>query len=151
MTLIKDRIGNYNKFYCGGRALSGPDRAAFVGAILMTWVPVTVFLLFEGPWMWSWISPAIPIVLAVLFVFVNVCHFVTAFMDPGILPRFLDEGDDGAPWRRGRALNGKPRKLTVRGFTVQTKFCRTCQIHRPPRAVHCAVCDNCVDRYDHHW
>src|SRR4051812_21842458 len=105
MTLIKDRIGNYNKFYCGGRGLSGPDRVAFAAAILMTWVPVIVFLLFEGPWTWSWISPAIPIALAVLFVFVNVCHFVTAFMDPGILPRFLDEGDDAAPWRRGRALN----------------------------------------------
>jgi hypothetical protein len=116
----------------------------------MTWIPIGVFFLFEGPWMWSWISPAIPIVEAILFVFTSVCHFITAFMDPGIIPRFIPD-DSADAWRRGRAMSGKARKIIVNGETVTTKYCRTCQIHRPPRAVHCGVCDNCVDRYDHHW
>ena len=31
-----------------------------------------------------------------------------------------------------------------------TKYCKTCNIWRPPRAHHCRLCDNCVETQDHH-
>ncbi len=43
------------------------------------------------------------------------------------------------------------QNVTIRGEKVQLKHCVTCNVFRPPRAVHCGVCDNCVDRFDHHW
>jgi palmitoyltransferase ZDHHC9/14/18 len=33
---------------------------------------------------------------------------------------------------------------------VPVKFCKTCNIWRPPRTHHCRLCDNCVETQDHH-
>ena len=33
---------------------------------------------------------------------------------------------------------------------VPVKYCKTCNIWRPPRCYHCRVCDNCVETLDHH-
>lgn len=33
---------------------------------------------------------------------------------------------------------------------VPTKFCKTCNIWRPPRTHHCRTCDSCIETQDHH-
>lgn len=103
--------------------------------------------------MWSWFSPAVPIIQALLWITTTTLHLITAFSDPGIIPRLLEdesEAVDDNPWKKGRVLSPQTRNIDIKGVSVQTKWCRTCQIHRPPRAIHCGVCDNCVDRFDHH-
>src|SRR3954453_772462 len=39
---------------------------------------------------------------------------------------------------------------TSAAMEVPTKYCKTCNIWRPPRAHHCRVCDNCIETQDHH-
>lgn len=74
-----------------------------------------------------------------------------------ILPRNLHRFppvDEGDPLRVGPAVNDwtmvKSADPRTAAMEVPVKFCRTCNIWRPPRAHHCRLCDNCIEGHDHH-
>lgn len=83
---------------------------------------------------------------------VCVCR-VTAWRDPGVLPRDLDptplctagEGSGFVPASDPLAIP-VPRVIRVRhGTDLKVKWCDTCGTYRPPRSSHCRSCDNCVE------
>ena len=41
-------------------------------------------------------------------------------------------------------------KTPIEAMDVPIKYCKTCNIWRPPRAHHCRACDNCIETQDHH-
>ena len=117
-----------------------------------------LFFAFDCPYLTINVSPAIPVVGGLLFLFVMSNLFKTSFSDPGILPRAtkaeaLDierqieiEGGNGAAYRPPP----RTKEIMIKNQNVKLKYCFTCKIFRPPRASHCSICDNCVERFDHH-
>lgn len=85
--------------------------------------------------------------------------FLTSGRDPGIIPRNTKppESDEmttpSTEWVNSKSPNLKiPRTkdVLVNNITVKVKFCDTCLLYRLPRASHCSICNNCVQRFDHH-
>ncbi|KAH1069611.1 hypothetical protein AAZX31_03G104700 [Glycine max] len=154
-----------NKFLCGGRLVFGQDASSLFLTSFLIGGPATTFcirmlasLKEEDP---HFSNPVLigGVILTVLdFIFL----FMTSGRDPGIIPRNahppeldepLDINTPSMEWVNNRAPNLKlPRvkDVLVNGHTVKVKFCDTCLLYRPPRASHCSICNNCVQKFDHH-
>jgi len=147
-----------NTFYCNGRIVMGRQAGIFYVTLFLVIGTSALFFGFDCPYLAREISPALPVVGAVLFIFVLSNLLKTSFSDPGIIPRATIaeaeyiEREIEQPAGAGGAYRPPPRtkEIQVKGQSVKLKFCFTCKIFRPPRASHCSICDNCVERFDHH-
>merc|ERR1719430_105152 len=147
-----------NTFYCDGRIVMGRQAGIFYVTLLLVIGTSGLFFAFDCPFLTERISPVIPVVGGVLFVFVLSNLLKTSFSDPGIIPRATNaeaeniEREIEQPNGPGQAYRPPPRtkEIQVKGQSVKLKYCFTCKIFRPPRASHCSICDNCVERFDHH-
>ncbi|KAI0805062.1 palmitoyltransferase ERF2 [Xylaria sp. FL0064] len=148
-----------NTVFClGGRFQNTRHRPINIGTGFLIVLPAGLFFGGCASYLWHNLSPAIPIVFAYIFI-VSFSSFVRASVsDPGILPRNLhqfpppDENED--PLRLAPPTNDwtliKSAESNIAAMEVPTKFCKSCNIWRPPRAHHCRLCDNCVETQDHH-
>lgn len=149
-----------NRFCCNGRIIMAESLSLFYLTLFLIFLTCGLFFAFDCPFIYMHISPAIPIVAIVLFLFTMSCFFHTAFSDPGIIPRakpdeaayseqYMMEHDNGTSQQRTRPPL-RTKEILINNQPVKIKYCFTCSMFRPPRASHCSVCDNCVDGFDHH-
>lgn len=149
--------------------ITGPDRASFWATFCVIVIPaihflVRTFVLFrtrthththqrqhmpqrhlrvhsvpslivlEGAAWWA---------LVVCFVWLVAMNLATLFKvaltDPGIVPR-----QQPPPGASDFSWPPAFKDVVIAGRAVQLKFCDTCYLYRPPRTIHCSVCNNCV-------
>ncbi|KAI5583575.1 hypothetical protein BDE02_06G023900 [Populus trichocarpa] len=155
-----------NKFLCGGRAVFGPDAGSLFLTTFLIGGPATAFCIKMLLLLVRKDDPCydIPVLVGglVLAIMDFVFLFMTSGRDPGIIPRNCQppESDEsvGIPSQSMEWVNNKitdvklPRTkdLIVNGHSIKVKFCDTCLLYRPPRASHCSICNNCIQKFDHH-
>ncbi|KAK4253084.1 hypothetical protein QN277_010905 [Acacia crassicarpa] len=91
---------------------------------------------------------------------VLVILFLTSSRDPGIIPRNSNPPEEEFRYDSSVSdIGGRqtpslqfPRfkEVMVNGLPVKVKYCDTCMLFRPPRCSHCSICNNCIERFDHH-
>ncbi|XP_033013743.1 palmitoyltransferase ZDHHC18 isoform X4 [Lacerta agilis] len=145
-----------NRFYCGGRLMLARHSGVFLLTLGLIVVTSGLFFAFDCPFLARNLTLAIPIIAGILFLFVISCLLQTSFRDPGILPRATpSEAADLEKWidSLGTSTYRPPARtmeVVINKYMVKLKYCYTCKMFRPPRTSHCSVCDNCVERFDHH-
>ncbi|NXD31445.1 ZDH18 Palmitoyltransferase, partial [Spelaeornis formosus] len=145
-----------NRFYCGGRLMLARHSGVFALTLGLILATSGLFFAFDCPFLASHLTLAIPVIAAVLFFFVISCLLQTSFRDPGILPRATPSEAADLEKRidsMGSSAYRPPARtmeVVINKYVVKLKYCYTCKMFRPPRTSHCSVCDNCVERFDHH-
>lgn len=137
-----------SRVWCRGLCMTGPD---YRGTILTLILSVAIFAAESAvsfPWLLSnrtVVGVILLIALILSFVITVVAAYLASTTDPGIIPR-----SNTVPPSFAAFPTVRERRLIFRGRPVTVKFCDTCRVWRPPRTSHCATCNNCVLRFDHH-
>ncbi|XP_047310050.1 protein S-acyltransferase 8-like isoform X2 [Impatiens glandulifera] len=155
-----------NIFLLNGRLIFGPDARSLIFTLLLILVPVVIFCSLVAKNLFHRFPSydagyAILLVTIFFTIYVLILLLLTSARDPGIVPRNLHPPEEEFCYESSASVDagGRPtpslrlprfKEVLVNGVIVKVKYCDTCMLYRPPRCSHCSVCDNCVERFDHH-
>ena len=140
-TYPKKLYGN-NYLWCCGFCITGKKYYHMLFAFLLYTLPyllMLIILILEI----DNLSIIYPIIITSTLYLIEVLSTILGgCSDPGILAR----------QRKDYYYNtNRPAlKYVINGHIYTFNYCYSCSLYRPPRTSHCSLCDNCVERFDHH-
>ena len=139
-----EKIYGLNKIICNNKILMGEAYYSMLLTFFLYSLPYILSIIFFtkfGP-LESYQNIIYILISSILYIIHIYSMLKGGCTDPGILPR----QNKDAYYDTNR-LNMKYRIL---GHIHRVNYCYSCYLFRPPRTSHCALCDNCVERFDHH-
>ena len=134
------KIGK-NKLVCNNKLLVGNKYHHLFVSIFFLTLPTAVFI--SSMIKINTTGSIILIVITLLFYIPIIIFLIQGgTSDPGIIER----NNEYAYYDNRKSTI----KINIKGHMVNLNYCYTCFHFRPPRTSHCAECDNCVERFDHH-
>lgn len=136
-----------NTFFCGGRIMMGPGPTSCLVTLTIILAPSSIFYAstIQSLAEHNQDANAVEWFTGCMLVWLLYTFWRTAVCDPGVIPRRAGYDDP-----RLKKLLPPSQGVVYNGRVVTLKYCITCNIYRPPRCSHCKICDNCVDKFDHH-
>ena len=134
------RIGN-NKFFCDNKILVGNKYYHIIYSFIFLSLPTSFFI--SCMIKINTASSMVIMTLVIIFYIPIIYGLLNGgTKDPGIIERNYEYA----------TYNNKKStiKVNIKGHMVNLNYCYTCFHFRPPRTSHCAECDNCVEKFDHH-
>ena len=134
------RIGN-NKFLCNNKLFVGTKYYHLIYSFIFLTLPTSVFI---SSMVKINTASSISLMVIVLIFFIPLIYGLLkgGTRDPGIIER----NNEYASYNNKKSTI----KINIKGHMVNLNYCYTCFHFRPPRTSHCAECDNCVEKFDHH-
>ena len=138
---LNARIGN-NHLCCNKKIILGGKYYHMIYSFLLLTSPSALFLA-SMIILSQYTSSIICAILSTFFYATNIFFLIRGgFTDPGIIER----NNEYCYYDNRKSVI----KVNKNGHIVNLNYCYTCFHFRPPRTSHCAECDNCVERFDHH-
>ena len=134
------KVGN-NKFICNNKLIVGNKYYHMILSSILISIPTIVFISI----MIKINTPstiALSITTIIIYIPIIIFLFMGGCSDPGLVER----NNEYAFYDNRKSVI----KLNIKGHMINLNYCYTCFHFRPPRTSHCAECDNCVEKFDHH-
>lgn len=143
----KERLIGSNIIWCKGFLVTGKGYWFMLLAISLIVVPniITIYLICSSEIDSDFKTGAL-FADCTIMIMVLCCVGFSGCRDPGIMKRKISNTI------RSKFELDYPTEFRYikNGYLVQYNLCYTCNVIRPLRTSHCAECDNCTERFDHH-
>lgn len=131
LSLSASTIPFVRPYFYGKRARI---RIRFVGLLMFFIFCYSTWFVYVRPMLFGYNFYSFMVVVGTAFSFYSL--YKSIFSDPGFLPCHLHD------MHKSEKVIGLVEK--------KHEFCATCIVRKPLRSKHCAICNRCVSKMDHH-